>query len=324
MVAEPLLSIVIPTYNCAPWLERAIASAHACAPQPFEIVVVDDGSTDGTPALRDPLLARYPELVWLRQPNRGLSAARNAGIARARGTWLALLDADDEFVALDWDEVIAHGADALRVGVDEVTEDGMARSRDETFDPCTGAAYLQQRLSAQAFYPPSWAWLYRTAFLRTAKLRFVTGLQHEDMLFTVQALLAAERVAALPGARYLYHRRTGSLSLGVSPAQARRRIHSLGRIVDALVHIANDAPEVDIGGWALFVIDYARSIALQSPGRRNRLRVAAMTLRFFRHYRWGRYRTFRDERWRLRATAGLLRPRLRGPGAGGQRGAAGG
>ena len=85
-------SLIIPTFNHARFVGAAIDSALAQTVSAFEVIVVDDGSTDETPTV----LARYAGRVRvLRQQNRGLSAARNAGLAAAHGTFVAFLDADD-------------------------------------------------------------------------------------------------------------------------------------------------------------------------------------------------------------------------------------
>jgi hypothetical protein len=89
----PRISVVIPTYNCAHLLGDAIESVRIQDWGELEIVVVDDGSTDGTVALLSSLGG--PDLVVVKQENCGPAAARNAGIRRASGDWIAFLDADD-------------------------------------------------------------------------------------------------------------------------------------------------------------------------------------------------------------------------------------
>jgi glycosyltransferase involved in cell wall biosynthesis len=86
----PLVSVIIPCYNGAAYLEEAIESALAQSYQAVEIIVVDDGSTDGSSAIAQKLPVRY---VW--QENRGLTASRNLGIRESRGSYVVFLDADD-------------------------------------------------------------------------------------------------------------------------------------------------------------------------------------------------------------------------------------
>jgi glycosyltransferase involved in cell wall biosynthesis len=89
---RPLVSVVIPTFNRAALLAEALASVTAQTFRNFEILVVDDGSTDETPAT----LVNYQGVKVLHHPTRrGVAAARNSGIAAARGEWLAFLDSDD-------------------------------------------------------------------------------------------------------------------------------------------------------------------------------------------------------------------------------------
>ena len=93
MSRQPSVSVIIPTYNRAALVRRAAASALAQTYGAYEVVVVDDGSTDATLEALGPFLSR---IKFLRAPeNRGVSATRNLGITAARGEWLAFLDSDD-------------------------------------------------------------------------------------------------------------------------------------------------------------------------------------------------------------------------------------
>src|ERR1051325_2823539 len=92
LMSFPTISVVIPVYNGADTIARAIKSVLEQTYSPLECIVVDDGSTDDTGKVVASFGAR---VGYLRQANAGVSAARNAGVSRARGDWLAFLDADD-------------------------------------------------------------------------------------------------------------------------------------------------------------------------------------------------------------------------------------
>src|SRR5215204_3123789 len=97
-----LVSVVVPCYNQAVYLVEALESVLAQSYPHFEVIVVDDGSTDDT----SEVAARYPGVRRIRQENRGLSAARNAGLRYSNGECVVFLDADDRLLP-----------DALEVGV---------------------------------------------------------------------------------------------------------------------------------------------------------------------------------------------------------------
>ncbi len=95
--SDLLISIVIPAYNYAKTLPRAVESVIAQLSEISELLVIDDGSTDETPALLADLQDKHPGLFRaIRKPNGGLSSVRNRGIVEAKGTYLVFLDADDE------------------------------------------------------------------------------------------------------------------------------------------------------------------------------------------------------------------------------------
>lgn len=93
-----LLSIVIPAYNVIPTLERSVDSVIKQNISDYEIILVNDGSTDETPQLCDQIAAKYDVVKVIHKDNGGLSSARNTGIQHARGKYIAFLDSDDEYV----------------------------------------------------------------------------------------------------------------------------------------------------------------------------------------------------------------------------------
>ena len=88
------ISVVIPTYNRVELLKRSIDSVINQTIKPFEIIIVDDGSNDGTEAM---VKKKYDSLKLIKQKNKGASAARNTGIKASSGEWICFLDSDDEW-----------------------------------------------------------------------------------------------------------------------------------------------------------------------------------------------------------------------------------
>ncbi len=93
--ATPQVSVIIPTYNRHAMLREALGSVLAQRDVDFELIIIDDGSTDGTAHLLDELTKRDPRLIAMYTENRGPAAARNRGVELARASWIAFLDSDD-------------------------------------------------------------------------------------------------------------------------------------------------------------------------------------------------------------------------------------
>jgi glycosyltransferase involved in cell wall biosynthesis len=94
-MSDPTVSVIIPAYNCGHLLAEAVESVRAQTYQDYEVIVVDDGSTDETWAVAQELAASLPQVRAVHAEHAGLAAARNRGVREMRGQWIALLDADD-------------------------------------------------------------------------------------------------------------------------------------------------------------------------------------------------------------------------------------
>jgi glycosyltransferase involved in cell wall biosynthesis len=138
MPGMPAISVIIPTYNREAFVSKAICSALGQSLTDREIIVIDDGSTDGTRAAIEP----YRDRIQYRfQENSGVSAARNAGIKAARGEWLAFLDSDDEWTpdylarqmekAKECPDICMQTADCLFIS---------ARGEEQTYFQINGSA----------------------------------------------------------------------------------------------------------------------------------------------------------------------------------------
>lgn len=95
MMIPPPVSVLLSCYNGEPWLLESLESILAQTFPDFEFVILDDGSTDGSPGIIRTIAERDPRVVSIRKPNTGLADSLNVGLARARGEWIARIDADD-------------------------------------------------------------------------------------------------------------------------------------------------------------------------------------------------------------------------------------
>lgn len=303
-----LLSVIIPAYNAAPWLRRAVESALRFGSPSVEVVVVDDGSTDTTPKLCGELMAESPQVRVVRQDNGGLSSARNCGADRAAGTHLLFLDADDELIPPEQPIAWDLSADMVALGVEEIDRRGSTKLHFPTVaEPMiSGREHLRHSFRTGRFYTPSWAYIYRAAWYRSCGLRFKPGLLHEDMLFTAQALLSCEALDSLRQPVYRYIRRDDSITGSADPRKIQSRVAALAEVSRELTALASRHPDVDLGWWNLHVMEYAGDLADSALSLGAAWTVLRMELRFLVHNRvWAPYRSRRDVRFRFRA--GLAR-----------------
>ena len=211
-------SVIIPCYKAAATLPRAAASALHGAPPGTELLLVDDGSPDGTGALCDELAARDPRITALHRPNGGAGAARNTGLDAARGRWVLFLDADDDLLPGLWDALDRCDPDAGMILF------GLRRAsapQDDVLAPLPegcyhGLAALGEALAPLLFDTGLLAAPYPKLFRRDAigPLRFDEGLKiNEDVLFNIQFLQNSTAIYCLRGVYYKQNDLTdGSLS----------------------------------------------------------------------------------------------------------------
>jgi heptose III glucuronosyltransferase len=201
-MTTPLLSLVVPVYNVASYLPRCLESLAALNPPADEIIVVDDGSNDECPRILAEFAARLPQMRVIRQKNGGLSAARNTGLDAATGKYLVFVDSDD-FVSPDAYAEALRLAEAEQLDMVLLNANYHFEGRQSDYaiyadvlrtDVVPGREWLRRRLRAGRFLHMVWMHVYRRDFIEANQFRFIPRLIHEDVIWTTQALLAAERV----------------------------------------------------------------------------------------------------------------------------------
>ena len=202
----PCVSVVVPVYNAEPYVDECLDSLRGQTFADLEIICVDDGSTDGSLARLRAHEAADPRVRVLTQPNAGVSAARNAGLAQVRGEFVFFMDADDfcdpAFLQKTVAAATAHNADAVVTAFaiySQITHDSMRPAWD-----CDYVHYpIDQAFSwrdhpdhlFQAFHNYTWNKLVRTSFLRRHGIAFPPVRLTEDLMFSAHVKFLAERQA---------------------------------------------------------------------------------------------------------------------------------
>ena len=245
----PLLSVVVPVYNVAPYLHRCLDSLAAQTRSIDELIVVDDGSTDDCPRILADYASRLPQMRVIRQENRGLSAARNVGLANASGEYLAFVDSDDFIAPEMYERLLALAQnDQLDMTLCNANYHYEGRNPDrpvytdaQPTPILTGQEWMRDRLARGRLMHMVWMHLYRRDFLVRNRMSFVQGLIHEDVLWTTEVLLAAKRVRydATPYYQYRIPIRH------FTPENNRRRLDAIIRSsifnAEGLLKLAGDA-----------------------------------------------------------------------------------
>lgn len=224
--AEASVTVIIAAYNCEAFLGRAIASAAGQSLSPMEILIVDDCSMDGTRDVIGAAAAADERIKMIALPrNGGPSAARNAGIEAARGSWIAILDADDAFAPGRLAELVpfgvATGADLVAddlayydAAADRVTGRGLGIGAEIPDAPLTLHDYFTHNLAEGTSF--DWGLLkpvFRRDTLRRTGIRYKAGLRHgEDFQLVTELLLQGAAFRLLNEPLYLYTQRYGSVS----------------------------------------------------------------------------------------------------------------
>lgn len=213
MIKEPQFSFIVPVYNVAPYLRACLDSALGQTFEGWEAVCVDDGSTDDSGGILDEYSARDARIRVVHKKNGGLSDARNAGLAAARGQWMVFLDGDDVFapdglVAIDRAISGNPAADLVRFRIRKFEDGGMARW-------CTdiGCEARVLDVSSAITLAVSTFGLCEMAYRRglISGLRFAGRAYHEDRQFYAESLVRAKIIIDIGASLYGYRMRLGSI-----------------------------------------------------------------------------------------------------------------
>lgn len=216
-----LVSVIIPVYNCENAIERCLQSVLKDTVESTEILVINDGSTDGTAAVLQRMAAADERIRVFDQENAGVSAARNRGLAECRGRYIRFVDADDRVPPGALQVLIAKmeadESDLVIAGFDCVK--GQRRKRrnlkktEETMD-VTKALRHMSHWGQTYFYGALWNKLFLGDVIRRHRLQFVNGVAlGEDFIFVCHYMTHARTVSYSQASVYEYERTFAGLTM---------------------------------------------------------------------------------------------------------------
>lgn len=212
------ISIIVPVYNVEHELSRCVDSILNQSYRNFEVILVDDGSTDRCPSMCDAFVMKDSRVRVIHKTNGGLSSARNAGLRIASGEWILYVDSDDYILNDSCERLLAVGTkyDCDIVSADAVREFNGGQEYMVHSSLADGMCYPSKDFIIKSvkpceWYAPAWLNLYRRSFLIENNLFFVEGLLHEDMEMQPRVFLAAKNVAYCAYSFYRYVDRASSI-----------------------------------------------------------------------------------------------------------------
>ncbi|MBQ5832817.1 MAG: glycosyltransferase family 2 protein [Selenomonadales bacterium] len=215
------VSVIVPVYNAERFLPKAIESVLSQTYTDWELILVDDGSTDGSLGICETYANRDRRIKVFSQENHGVSSARNLGLGYARGAYVTFMDSDDELDAGAFEacaeRVGKTGADMVVFSIDFIASNGAKEVRLPALEDkeYTVDSFLRTYIQKKVMYVYSNAnkW-YKRSLLDTHGIRFDEAVRFgEDRLFNYEVLRVADRISTLSPRFYRYYlRNNGSLS----------------------------------------------------------------------------------------------------------------
>ena len=198
------LSIIVPVFKVEKYIRTCIESIfkQGLDDEDFEIIIVNDGTPDRSMEMIDDIIQQHDNIIVINQENQGLSVARNNGLQKASGDYIQFLDSDDLLIDNTFpyllEQALSARADLVVADFIQMNDEEIAQFNNKTFKQKDGLAEEKsgEKLLIQDLNPHFcnvWHALYRREFLNIHQLRFIPGIYYEDVPFTHECYLKANR-----------------------------------------------------------------------------------------------------------------------------------
>ena len=229
-------SLIVPVYNVEEYLQGCIDSILSNDCSDCEVILVDDGSTDGaSPAICDKNAQQHPELIRvIHQENQGLGGARNTGLEAAKGEYVLFIDSDDtiEPHTLEVLEQQINQSHADVYSFQLYTHDGSGKKdRIEVSPIYEGSFMLAEHPEFLFSLPAAWARLWRRDLFINTGIRYPSRVWYEDIRTTAKLFVVASSIVTLPNALYNYLARPGSIMRSADVKRSREILDAFDDIL---------------------------------------------------------------------------------------------
>ncbi len=247
------VSVILPIYNVAPYLDETFTSILNQTLQEIEIIAVNDGSTDNSESIIKKYAQQDPRISYYEQDNQGQSVARNLALQHAKGKYIYMMDSDDvladpDALRISYDYAEKNQADFIFFDGESFCEKGSSRpfswntKRTHLVDenkPHDGEYLLNLMLDTRLHNCVVWLLLINLNYLNRIGLRFYPGIIHEDELFTTILTLSSKNIYCLKQQSFIKHRIRSASTMGLR--YTKRNMDCYLTVIDELLKF-QDSP----------------------------------------------------------------------------------
>ena len=309
LMPEPLISVIVPVYNAELYIRRCVDSLRQQTYKNLELILVDDGSPDESGSICVQYAEQDPRIRVIRQPNQGVSAARNEGREAASGTYVTFVDVDDYIDPRMIETMYTaaeNGADIVICGHNRVEEDGRIHCDSDVWPDVLDTAGIQKSILRNTIPNFCWGKLFRRSLWEW--VRFPRGMIFEDLFIMPTVFCKARHIEIVREPLYFYSNQNKeslmNFRFGKTYVLNRYGLFLAWEEHERLAHRYSPECEEEAAGKAIRAgvraYSMSRSIHALTPAQEQHIREYVflhrnMPLRIQRKYKWQKWLMFHFE-----------------------------
>jgi len=254
------LSIIVPVFNVENYISKCVESLlnQDIPTDEYEIILVNDGSTDGSLKICNYYVENYSNIKIVSQKNQGLGAARNAGIEASKGDAILFVDSDDYLKQMSLNTLLKtfelQNLDVLRFNYEAISAGGEIIPKKMSSNYSTiysksvvdGKTFLANYLGWACYV---WVFLFKRELIKTNQLHFNSDIYYEDVEWLPRVLLLSQRVCSVEDVIYFYLQRSGSITKGADEWKKNKTLADKLFIINMLKNLSIGVNDTKVRAW---------------------------------------------------------------------------